>query len=304
MGDVRKLLKQGGIQIGAGGSAGFIEVCIMHPLDLVKTRLQIQSGKSITRNDPRYYAGIFDCMKKMYLHEGVTSFWKGIIPPILAETPKRAVKFFTFEQYKRFFLFGSSSPTPLTFSLAGLGAGITEAVLVNPFEVVKVTLQANRSIGREVPSTWVVTKTIVRENGLGLRGLNKGVTATIARNGVFNMFYFGFYHSVKGYLPEYEDPLQEFLRKVGIGFVSGTLASCVNIPFDVAKSRIQGPQPIAGEIKYRTTLGSMAIVYKEEGFMALYKGLLPKVLRLGPGGAIMLVVYDYMHHFLTHRFPD
>jgi len=62
-----------------------------------------------------------------------------------------------------------------------------------------------------------------------------------------------------------QDAVQEFFRKVGIGFVSGTLASCVNIPFDVAKSRIQGPQPVPGEIKYRTTLGSMAIVYREEG---------------------------------------
>lgn len=41
------LLKQAALQIVAGGSAGFVEVCIMHPLDLVKTRLQIQSKKSI-----------------------------------------------------------------------------------------------------------------------------------------------------------------------------------------------------------------------------------------------------------------
>jgi solute carrier family 25 2-oxodicarboxylate transporter 21 len=147
-----------------------------------------------------------------------------------------------------------------------------------------------------------VTKDIVRNDGLGFRGLNKGVTATIARNGVFNMIYFGFYHSVKGILPEFEDPVNEFFRKVGIGFVSGTLASCINIPFDVAKSRIQGPQPVPGQIKYRSTLNSVVIVYREEGFRALYKGLLPKVLRLGPGGAIMLVVYDYMHSFLTHKF--
>lgn len=37
------LLKQAALQIAAGGSAGFVEVCIMHPLDLVKTRLQIQT---------------------------------------------------------------------------------------------------------------------------------------------------------------------------------------------------------------------------------------------------------------------
>lgn len=62
----------------------------MHPLDLIKTRLQIQSGKNI--NDPHYYSGILDCFKKMYVNEGLGSFWKGIVPPILAETPKRAVK--------------------------------------------------------------------------------------------------------------------------------------------------------------------------------------------------------------------
>uniref|UniRef100_A0AAR5P8V7 Mitochondrial 2-oxodicarboxylate carrier n=1 Tax=Dendroctonus ponderosae TaxID=77166 RepID=A0AAR5P8V7_DENPD len=302
MSDVHRVLKEAAIQIGSGGSAGFIEVCIMHPLDLVKTRLQIQPGKPVSRDDPKYYSGVFDCLTKMYRHEGITSYWKGIIPPILAETPKRAVKFFTFEQYKQFFLFGSPTPTPLTFSLAGLGAGITEAILVNPFEVVKVTLQANRAVGKELPSTWAVTKDIVSKHGFGPQGLFKGVSATIWRNGVFNMVYFGFYHSVKGWLPEYKDPLQEFFRKVAIGFVSGTLASCINIPFDVAKSRIQGPQPVTGVIKYRGTLRSLGIVYKEEGYLALYKGLVPKVMRLGPGGAIMLVIYDYAHSYLTARF--
>ena len=49
-------LKQAAIQIGAGGSAGFIEVCIMHPMDLVKTRFQLQvKPKS---SDPLYYTGL------------------------------------------------------------------------------------------------------------------------------------------------------------------------------------------------------------------------------------------------------
>lgn len=305
MGEVKRILKEAAIQITAGGSAGFVEVSIMHPLDLVKTRLQIQSKFSAaSKNDPKYYSGVWDCFTKMVKHEGTFSLWKGIIPPILAETPKRAVKFFTFEQYKKLFMFGSTAPTSVTFALAGLGAGITEAILVNPFEVVKVTLQANRSMSGQVPSTWAVTKMIVEKDGLGLGGLNKGISATIARNGAFNMVYFGFYHSVKGLLPEYNDPMLEFARKVGIGFTSGVLASCFNIPFDVAKSRIQGPQPIPGEIKYRGTARVLTIVYREEGFRALYKGLLPKVMRLGPGGAIMLVVYDYMYHYLMDVFPD
>ncbi len=39
-------------------------------------------------------------------------------------------------------------------------------------------------------------------------------------------------------------------------------------------------------------------------FRALYKGLVPKVMRLGPGGAIMLLVYEYAYGFLDKRFPD
>ncbi|XP_043503599.1 mitochondrial 2-oxodicarboxylate carrier isoform X2 [Polistes fuscatus] len=269
----RNLIKEGIIQIGAGGSAGFVEVCIMHPMDLVKTRFQLQVRMQAA--DATYYTGIIDCMHKMCKSEGVTALWKGLLPPIIVETPKRAVK---------------------TFSCAGFFAGVTEGVLVNPFEVIKVKQQSNR-VGR--PSTAIVTREIISKYGFGLNGLYRGLSATIMRNAVFNSFYFGFYHSVKNYIPVKKDPLLEFGTKVGLGFVSGTVASCLNIPFDVAKSRIQGPQ---GNIQYKGTLNTICIIYKNEGFKALYKGLLPKVLRLGPGGAIMLVVYDYMHVYLTEKF--
>jgi hypothetical protein len=64
-------------------------------LDLVKTRLQL--GK-------QYYSGLGDVFQKTYSKEGIRGFYKGIIPPIIAETPKRATKFFTFEQYKVMFV--------------------------------------------------------------------------------------------------------------------------------------------------------------------------------------------------------
>lgn len=60
----------------------------------------------------------------------------------------------------------------------------------------------NRST--QAPTTWSVAREIVRKDGLGLRGLNKGLTATIGRNGAFNMIYFGFYHSVREHFPAYE----------------------------------------------------------------------------------------------------
>ncbi|RCN46014.1 hypothetical protein ANCCAN_07961 [Ancylostoma caninum] len=58
------------------------------------------------------------------------------------------------------------------------------------------------------------------------------------------------------------------------------------------------PQPDPTLRKYFGTTQSIMLIYKEEGFGALYKGLLPKVMRLGPGGAIMLLVYDYVYEWL------
>ena len=45
---------------------GFVEVSIMHPLDLIKTRFQIQRGP----DDPNRYTSLVDCFKKMYRNEG------------------------------------------------------------------------------------------------------------------------------------------------------------------------------------------------------------------------------------------
>ncbi|XP_028351535.1 mitochondrial 2-oxodicarboxylate carrier isoform X3 [Physeter macrocephalus] len=183
-------------QILAGGSAGLVEICLMHPLDVVKTRFQIQRCAT----DPNSYKSLGDSFRMIFRTEGLFGFYKGILPPILAETPKRAVKFFTFEQYKKLLGYVSLSPE-LTFAIAGLGSGLTEAIVVNPFEVVKVGLQANRNKFTEQPSTMSYARHIIKKEGLGLQGLNKGFTATLGRHGVFNMVYFGFYYNVKNIIP-------------------------------------------------------------------------------------------------------
>ncbi|CAG0921100.1 unnamed protein product [Notodromas monacha] len=188
-----------------------------------------------------------------------------------------------------------------TFALAGLAAGVTEAVVVNPFEVVKVRLQSDRNPHAQRTSAWVVTRQIVSESGFGFRGLNLGLTATCLRNGSFNMIYFGFFYSVKPLLPPSDDERIEVCKKLALGFAGGIFGSMFNLPFDVAKSRIQ--RGLAPD-KYKTTFGTMAVVLREEGFRALYNGLLPKCLRFGPGGAIMLTVYEYVYDFLKLKFPD
>jgi solute carrier family 25 2-oxodicarboxylate transporter 21 len=74
----------------------------------------------------------------------------------------------------------------------------------------------------------------------------------------------------------------------------------LNTPFDVVKSRVQNQ--ISAPFKYGWTLPAAAKIAKEEGFKALYKGFLPKVLRLGPGGGILLVVFESVSEIIRAKF--
>ncbi|KAJ1364197.1 hypothetical protein KIN20_024229 [Parelaphostrongylus tenuis] len=282
-------IKDGARQFIAGGAAGLVEVSLMHPLDLIKTRLQVG----------HHDKGMLDCVKKTFRNEGFLGFYKGILPPILAETPKRATKFFTFEQYSKLFSSPHISPA-ISLSMAGLFCGFTEAIVITPFEVVKVRLQAERGISlMEQKSAATMAREIIKSHGMGRNGLYRGLTATLGRHGVWNMIYFGLYHNIKSIVPSAkENPTQNLVGRIVLGFAAGSLASIGNIPFDVAKSRIQGPQPDPKIVKYSGAVQTIRLIYREEGFGALYKGLLPKVMRLGPGGAVMLIVYEHVYEWL------
>ncbi|CAK5052960.1 unnamed protein product [Meloidogyne enterolobii] len=290
-------VKEGGRQLVAGGTAGMIEVCLMHPLDLVKTRLQIGGG---------HYKGLLDCCRQIIRKEGPLGFYKGILPPILAETPKRATKFATFDQYKSLLeaLQEFQIPSYARLSLAGLMSGITEAFVICPFEAVKVRLQSEMNVSlTQQKSAVTMAKEIIKTNGLGTNGLYLGLGATLWRHGVWNLFYFGLYHNLKTLIistPTQQSSSQtnssgSVLLKLGLGFISGSIASIANIPFDVAKS----PQPKGKSRTYITTWQTISLIKREEGIAALYRGLLPKVMRLGPGGGIMLVVYETVYEFLS-----
>ncbi|KAF6019317.1 SLC25A21 [Bugula neritina] len=253
------------MQLTAGGIAGLSEICLLHPLDVIKTRFQLQKAGTSAQ-----YSSLGHCFTDMYRTEGLLSFYKGILPPIMAETPKRGTKFLVFEQYKRLFLLFDGISQPYVFLLAGFLSGCTEAFVVNPFETVKVKLQSERMAFAAQQNAFALAREILKKDGFGLRGLNKGLTATICRHGIFNLCYFGFYHNARVLLTAEGETLSIPFRLL-LGFIAGSLASVCNIPWDVAKSRIQGPQPEPNSIKYKSTVQTIRLVVKEEGCVSYNK---------------------------------
>lgn len=76
------------------------------------------------------------------------SLYRGILPPIMVEAPKRATKFAANEQYTGLYkkMFGFEKVTQSLSILTGVSAGITEAFLIVPFELIKVRMQDKRNV--------------------------------------------------------------------------------------------------------------------------------------------------------------
>lgn len=288
-----------GYQLLSGAIAGVSELLVMYPLDVVKTRMQLQTSKSAVQ-----YNGLFDCIKKIISKEGTSQLYKGITSPILMEAPKRATKFAFNEKFIKFYsdTFFQGKLNQKVSIMSGASAGVAEACVIVPFELVKVRLQDTIS-NKNLKGPWDAVKSIIMKDGIF--GLYNGLESTVWRHGLWNAGYFGIIYQIRNILPKANNKVEKVKNDLIAGTVGGTMGCVLSTPFDVVKSRIQSvsnemvdpknPEKIIK--KYNWSVPGVKTIFKEEGFAALYKGFIPKIARLGPGGGILLIVFGSMTEF-------
>ena len=263
----------------------------MYPLDVIKTRVQLQGKVALPGQD--YYNGMLDCFRKIVKNEGASTLYRGIGAPIMMEAPKRATKFAANDSWGIFYrnLFGMEKANQPLAILTGATAGATESFVVVPFELVKIRLQDRASAGKYSGIADCFMKIVKNEGPLALYN---GLESTLWRHILWNAGYFGCIFQVKSLLPTPTpgNKTQAMATDFTSGAIGGTVGTILNTPMDVVKSRIQNTTKVPGVTpKYNWAWPGLATMMKEEGAAALYKGFLPKVLRLGPGGGVLLVVY-------------
>ncbi|KXG45526.1 Mitochondrial carrier protein [Penicillium griseofulvum] len=272
----------------------------VYPLDVLKTRIQLQTGAPVAGVD--HYNGMFDCFRKIVKNEGASRLYRGISAPILMEAPKRATKFAANDSWGAFYrnLFGVDKQTQGLATLTGATAGATEAFVVVPFELVKIRLQDKAQAHKYNGMFDVVKKIVAAEGPLAMYN---GLESTMWRHVLWNAGYFGCIFQVRAQLPAVEpgNKNQQTRNDLIAGSIGGITGTILNTPMDVVKSRIQNTSKVPGQVpKYNWAWPALGTVMKEEGFAALYKGFTPKVLRLGPGGGILLVVYTGVMDFFRN----
>ncbi|CAM9317919.1 unnamed protein product [Ectocarpus sp. 12 AP-2014] len=287
----------------AGGLAGVVESSCCHPLDTVKTRMQLRIKGGSTKGPLRTASSIIT-------KEGFLALYKGLSAVMMGIVPKMAVRFTSFETYKEWLGASPTGNKGLVF-LAGLGSGVTEAVVVvTPAEVCKIRMQAQfhslldpeemaRRKYRNVLQTAVV---VAREEGVG--ALYKGLAPTVLRQGCNQAVNFTCYQIFKTQLSLYtgSEELASWQHML-LGGLSGGIGPCVNNPLDVVKTRLQKQVVIPGQApKYGGFMSGISLIAKEEGVKALWKGLTPRLMRIMPGQAITFMTYEWVSKRLPASF--
>ncbi len=215
----------------AGGITGGIEICITYPTEYVKTQLQLDEkvGK---------YKGIVDCAKKTVQERGVGGLYRGLSVLLYGSIPKSAVRFGSFEFFKKHMADSNNVLTPGGRLLCGLGAGVSEAILVvTPMETVKVKfINDQRSANPKYRGFFHGVREIIREQGL--RGTYQGLTATIMKQGSNQAIRFYVMESLKGWYRG--DDHKKTVPKLVVGLFGGFAGACSvfgNTPLDVVKTR-------------------------------------------------------------------
>jgi len=73
-------------------------VCIMIPMDTIKTRLVTQANRAVGAVQ---YKGIVDCAMRIAKEEGVGAFYRGLPPRLVSVVPMIGIQFTVYEFMKR-----------------------------------------------------------------------------------------------------------------------------------------------------------------------------------------------------------
>lgn len=175
MGPIRRLI--------CGGLAGITSVTSTYPLDIVRTRLSIQSASFKTLAKTEKLPGMVQTMKMMYKNEGgIVGLYRGIIPTVAGVAPYVGLNFMVYESVRQYFTSpGEKNPVWYRKLAAGAISGAIAQTCTYPFDVLRRRFQINTmsGMGYQYKSIGDAITTIIRQEGFF--GLYKGIAPNLLK---------------------------------------------------------------------------------------------------------------------------
>ncbi|KAG0221669.1 hypothetical protein BGW41_006625 [Actinomortierella wolfii] len=253
-----------------GGIGCMVAVVFTNPVDVIKTRLQLQ-GEHTASAHPHTSRGVAQATVPSMVHTPSSP----LVVSVSASAPH------------------SQPITPLASTTALRTAHSTVAVVE---EGLVAAHQSPPKTLRLVP----LLRDIVRNEGPQV--LLAGLAPAVLRESIYSTIRFGSYDLFKGLYSGMGAELRggeetSTLVKLGAGLTSGMVGSVIANPTDLIKVRLQAHSP-NGKPRYASISDACRSIYVEEGLPGLYRGVIPTAARAMVVTASQLASYDTTKHWL------
>ncbi|RDA95777.1 hypothetical protein CP533_5111 [Ophiocordyceps camponoti-saundersi (nom. inval.)] len=282
------------VESTAGLCAGTVATLVVHPLDIVKTRMQIHRGKRPTTM--AVLRGLTRTSRP------VASLYRGLTPNLVGNAAGWATFFSAKAQAERFLAGPGGNPSAADTFVASAGAGCATAALTNPVWVLKTRmLSTDRGAAGAYPS--MVAGAVAVWKTEGLRGFYRGLAVSML--GVSHgAVQFAVYEPAKRmYLSrrkrrrrDVDDAYLPTEATMALSTGAKLVAGAVTYPYQVLRSRLQNQW--ADERFGRGFFAVVANTWRLEGVGGFYRGLVPGVVRVMPATWVTFLVYEKVKYYL------
>ncbi|KAK4876383.1 hypothetical protein RN001_012805 [Aquatica leii] len=286
-----------------GGLAAVGSGFFTNPLELVKTRMQIQGELAARGQYSVQYKNFFNAGLVIAKHDGILALQAGLVPAQWFQFILNGIRLGLFQKLTdRGFTKNKNGEIVLhkTILLGGV-CGVLGAVVGSPLYLIKTHLQTQAaqkiSFGHQHnhDGTLSAFRKIYTEQGI--KGLFRGTCSAIPRNFVGSTSQLTSFDYCKRWLNQY--PLYRsspLLTTFSASFIGGFVATVFITPFDLVSTRLynQGVDKNGKGLLYKNYADCVLKICKSEGVYGLYKGFWAGYLRLGPHTVLSLVFWDQL----------
>lgn len=260
-----------------GGTAAMFAVNFTHPIDLIKTRVQVSNE------------GILATCSSTMRHEGLAAFWKGIPWAYCREGSYTAIRLGAYAPVRDAIGAGSpDAPASMKF-LAGAITGAVGSVAGNPFDVLKTLSQTNK--GTSVPLMSLVGQ---MHRDRGVSGFYRGVQVNIMRAITLNATKMGVYDISKGYVVDTTGWKRNSAKTAFCSsFLAGFFMSVTVSPFDRVRTALMN-QPTNKKL-YDGMTDCLVKTVRNEGVLSLWRGFVPIWARFAPMATLQLLTIEFLY---------
>ncbi|XP_071446189.1 solute carrier family 25 member 35-like [Hetaerina americana] len=294
------------MEFAVGGLAAMGAGFFTNPMEVIKTRMQLQGELRSRGLYTVHYRNFFHAMYTVAKVDGVTALQKGLVPALWYQLALNGVRLgaYQFAENQGWTLNKNGQTSAPKSIIIGALAGCAGSFTGSPLYLVKTHLQSQATgsiaVGHQHQHSGMGQALMGIYKQYGIQGLWRGVMGSMNRVLVGSAAQLSTFTITKEWLEEKHIFQPNSLMNTILGsMLCSIVAGILMTPFDVISTRLynQGVDKSGRGLMYTGVYDCFTKTLQAEGMYGFYKGFTASYARLGPHFILTLLFWDILKDF-------